>query len=301
MLDLKELSLQSQKLQSRNQLRQDDGKAEYHKAVGYLKVYISQPNRDMLLLAIQALMQASRLNRSNPMPYVLLGRLYWSMGLTELALRYLKASQFLAPDLPAVRELRELLTTGQKPDTLSDEASPVGDSEETDFDALYDELEKMIQTELQFVMGMNLDLKPSTEPDWIAALDEHLKRLRQSSMLISENLHLVDLEFDTSELKQLFRPVEKRLKQLENLSIQTQKISDLLTQILSTLALVDAQLNHSNFGETHLESILDQCDGFADQIDDFQSQGYSISSLEIQYEALVAKMEIWQDKIDQNL
>jgi hypothetical protein len=50
-----------------------------------------------------------------------------------------------------------------------------------------------------------------------------------------------------------------------------------------------------------LESILDQCDGFADQIDDFQSQGYSISSLEIQYEALVAKMEIWQDKIDQNI
>lgn len=83
-----------------------------------LKYISPQPKRETLLLAIQALMQASRLNRSDPMPYVLLGRLYWSMGLTELALRYLKASQFLAPDLPAVRELRELLTTGQKPDTL---------------------------------------------------------------------------------------------------------------------------------------------------------------------------------------
>ncbi|MGE3726801.1 MAG: tetratricopeptide repeat protein [Candidatus Sericytochromatia bacterium] len=301
MLDLKELSLQSQKLQSRNQLRQDDGKVEYHKAIGYLKIYISQPKRETLLLAIQALMQASRLNRSDPMPYVLLGRLYWSMGLTALALQYLKASQFLAPDLPAVNELCELLTTGQKPETFSDEASPDRDSEDPDFDALYDELEKMIQTELHFVMGMNLDLKPSTEPNWMDALAEHLKRLRQSSLMIDENLRMVDLEFDTSELKQLFRPVELRLKQLENLLILTQKILDLLTQIRMTLDVVDAQLNDSNFGETHLENILDQCDSFADQIDDLQSQGCTTFSLENQYEVLVEKLNLWQDKIDQNL
>lgn len=300
MFDLKELSLQSQRLQSRNQLRQDDGKVEYQKAVDYLKVYISQPKRETLLLAIQTLMQASRLNRSNPMPYVLLGRLYWSMGLTELALRYLKASQYLAPDLPAVCELRDLLTTGQKPDTLSDFAPSAGEGADPDFDALYDELEIMIQSELQYVMGMTLALKPSTEPDWLEALSMHLQHLRQSSMLIAENLNLVDLEFDTSELKQLFRPVELRLHQLENLWQLAAQISNLLNQIVATVEIVETHLKHSNFVETDLESILDQCDSFADHIDELQSKGFSTLSLEHQYEILVTKLNLWQDQIDQS-
>lgn len=297
MFDLKTIAKQTQSLNKQTNQRHNQANSEYQKGVVTLQQYVKNPQRSLLLEAIQHLMQASRFNRLDPLPYVLLGRVYWSMELKALALRFLRAAQSLSPDLPAVVELCELLTSGKSPQKWQPGLSSV-QSDELDYDALYDELEAHIQSEVQTVMNIRLPLHPTWQQDVILDLDESLQKLKQTELIIQENLQIVDQEIDTAELKQLMRPLFQRLKQIEMLYQHCLLFAQIWEVIYVLKGYVEERLGQDLIDDEGLEAALDQCDSLADQLDDLAQKGLAVGPLEKAYEEMTQKLAIWQEQLE---
>ncbi len=295
---LKDLGDQQKGLQKQTLQRHKAAEDLIQKAVQSLEKYIQAPSRSTMQEAVEILIAASRQNRSNPLPYVLLGRIYWSLQLKQVALIYLKAAQEIAPQDERVQALSELLSSQRQPQIHQETNSPGISIANTDADTLYEELEGLLRTEINNAMQMALPLQPSCDPGLIQTLAGYKIHLAQTLKSIHNQLEIVERELDTSKLKQQLKPLETRLFQVRVLERECEEFVQLRSQIQACHAEVHKALQAIPVSADRLEGVLDQCDALADRLDHLSEQKIQIAELEDLYEPLIASISQWQDLLD---
>lgn len=295
---LKDLGDQQKGLEKQTLQRHKAAEDLIQKAVQSLEKYIQSPSRDTMRQAVELLIAASRQNRSNPLPYVLLGRLYWSLKLKDVALVYLKAAQEIAPQDERVKALSELLSSQRQPDMHPETAQAGVSTAEQEGDALYETLENHLQAEITVVMQMALPLQPSCDPGLLQTLTGYQNHIEQALKSIHRQLDIVEREFETGPFKQQLKPLETRLFQVRVLKRECEEFVQLQTDIETCQAEVAKALKAVPVSAEPLEAILDQCDALADRLDHLSGQNIQIGELENLYEPLIAAVGHWQDLLD---
>jgi hypothetical protein len=106
-------SLQMAKQQSLH--RNGSGKYTYDQlyqdAIGLLKSYSNSHNGDIhsLKLAAEKLLEAAKIVKRNPEPYLYLSYIFYILGDSKLSQKYLKVSNMIDPGIANIAKLKKIL------------------------------------------------------------------------------------------------------------------------------------------------------------------------------------------------
>ncbi len=300
---LKDLKTAQGQISQRDTQRQGAARTQYQQAEELLKAYNRNLDKQTLRQCMLLLTECIRTSRSFPEPYILLAYIYHALQMPQLAMKYLRVAEHLQRNHPTVIKLKQAILDGfQAPVVARRKSSSSGFQlhalEEVDYDDLYDELESLIAKEVQAAMNLPIPVRPEASKDLIQELKQHQDALEQTLDLVNGQLEIVEQEIDCAPLRSRLRLVESRWRQLATLSEQAQTGLELQRAIMTAMSDVQIEMFEPSPSEARLESFLDQCDAFADQIDMIESKGLGIVALKQDYEALVEGITQLQDRLD---
>lgn len=173
-----------------------------------------------------------------------------------------------------------------------------------DFEALYERVEKKIYSSLKMLMQLQL-------PDFTYDSQEFKKikvyqeKHQNDCLELTDRIRFLEQELDVTGLEQNLKNLEIYLQRIDVCLNRSKKarrtrrgMLTLNTEISDILK--ELRKNPQSFvaAENKLEELLDQCDAFADVIDEFDEAGLDVSILENTYNKLVAGLETLQDRLD---
>jgi len=281
-------------------------------------------SRQLLIQAYDAFQQALEQQRTNPEPYVGLSYLLTSMEQYDNALVYLEEANRLCPSYPNLQAMFRSITEAQqhkaklrrqqsgaaKVDRSKPPVPPFKPSEPQpiDYDALYDQTLNLIVQRVHKIMGENrLPHHPTLNSKELELLSIQRKNWRKWHKEVQSNLDILDQEIDVSPLQLQLKPFELLLKRYSDFIVASQLLIELKLRIRDESVLVLAQIREGQgvvdpsdvaILQENLESILDQCDKMADQLDQIEALGFDNSMVLADYEKLIRYVEALQEAID---
>ncbi|MBT9547007.1 MAG: hypothetical protein IV090_16575 [Candidatus Sericytochromatia bacterium] len=312
---LKELQSQSSQFKHK---RSEESDRHFQQGIQLLQMAVAQKfsNPNTLGDAADAIALALKFNTQNPELYAVMGYLLILVEDFYQALRFLRAALKLAPDDQQAQSLlhyaqAQMMQMPKPGSVVQPEANnPVlfSNTQDLDYDDLYDQVEKVIQTQVLQLMQDALPYdKPTKDRAFYLKLEQTVMSLENQYQQITDNIQIVDQEIETSDLKNQLKPMESRLKQYKTCLQACEAFQELDTQI-NVLEKEVLELNQqlktelSQFQlsaiDSALEAIMDTCDTLADRLDGLEKQGYSIASLEEIYAQVVSHIEKLNESYD---
>lgn len=294
MLNLKELkSLQSQS-EALSQKRRSRADEQYLAGMDQLIRAHEQgfadpePGRQACLAFIEAIRQ----NRADIRPYLMLAYLFAIFADFRTAGQYLKGAHAAAPGHPDVSRFRAAIQAMQLRSLQSEDDEAQG---------LAAELTALLRE-----LATQAPPVPSPDPGRIAALSERSRAFHARQQALMQQVAALGANEDTGgldqqlqQLQRLWHPHDAALQHAQRLAgIQTrirqacQPAAALIRQSL-TASGPEAQLDAA------IESLLDQCDGFADELDALDGRGVPIDEVKPDYDRLVQLIETLQESLDE--
>ncbi|MGE3725013.1 MAG: tetratricopeptide repeat protein [Candidatus Sericytochromatia bacterium] len=263
--------------------------------------------RQFLQAALEAFGNALQQQRSNPEIYIGLAYLLISMQEFAQAYNYLQEGQRLAPDHPDIQQMLAYLTQRSeriqtKPVAHTHEAySGEPHQGEDDYDELYDKVESQLQTALAGIQREVLPLQPNLALSQSPALAQLLRHYQQLAQSLQRDLRVLHSEFDTAPLEQQMVRLNIFLKRCQGLLAGAEELKQLYQALQGFRSEVKRQIQA--FSPTAalppVDDLLDRCDAFADQLDEYERKGYALKELLECYEAVVEDLENLQNLIDE--
>lgn len=297
---LKDLQNQIQQLQIR---RQATAQSHYARGLQALSRAIESNfyNKEALSQTLAAWFEALRHNRRDPEPCAGLGYLFLLLGDTRMAIRYFQTALQIEPQhadslhwLTYIGEQNRISATqAVSRSSLSFEQ---GDPEK-ELLQLQEELFQLLRQWLE---------KPLPDPG--RAQHERIVQtqtyLEKTWKRFHEHMQKLEPKLDTGLLQHRLVALETlvhRYRSHQNLSQRFLALETEMQQELSHVesALVNLEQKGSSVSDTEIERLLDRCDLFADQLDEWCQQGYQTQSLASIYQKLAQELERLQDRLDE--
>jgi hypothetical protein len=270
--------------------------------------------KKLLLGAFDAFVNALSSQRSQPEPYIGIAFVLILIGNYPKALNYLKEARRLSPEHPDLTLLFDMIQKLQLKGKTNAGASRIAvvevqNTENIDYDELYDQIEMTIVTEVRLMMQDNRSIPhPSCEERDLNNLRSKHDALWKLYSSIRDQLKVLEEEIDTSDLESHLKPFSVSLNRFEvalkishdliqlksNIIEQTKQ-----SQVLINEIKVSDDPNDLPVAEENLEVLLDDCDRFADQLDDADGKKYPVKPLLTLYAKMVAQLETLQDLLDE--
>lgn len=264
-------------------------------------------DKEALKQASEYFIRAIQYGRQNVEAYVGMAYLLILLGDHVMAVRYLNEGRRIDPRNQDILTLTDFI---QNPGAYAEAATESDESfnlialddEEADDlgDALFEEVQQLITEQLAQLRYLRWDL--ALTPQAFKALEAQYANLEQTRQELHHKLTELERDFDTASLHQQLHPLESALKKLQGLRQASSRLLRVQHEIKSLSEQVQQDLSlclgPSSAMEQKLEKYLDDCDRFADQLDQTESQGYSIALLEPVYARLVSAVEQLQDLLD---
>lgn len=309
--------LQSQSSQFKNK-RSQESEGHFQRGIQLLQQAIDQQfsNPNTLGDAADAIALALKFNTQNPELYAVMGYLLILVEDFYQALRFLRAALKLAPTDPQATELLNYAQTQlmQMPRpgpvvSLEVNNSPLfSNTQSLDYDELYEQVEKVIQTQIHQMMLNVLPYdKPTKDREFYEKLEQILTSLQNQYQQITDNIQIVDQEIETSELKNQLKPMEVRLKQyatcfqlcqdFQSIDLQISSLEQEVLELNQQLNMALSPMQLAVIDST-LEDVMDVCDTIADRLEGLEKQGHSIESLEQNYTQVVNQIEKLNESYD---
>lgn len=265
-------------------------------------------DRELVLQACNLLMDAIQLARQNIDAYLHLARVFIIFRDDRQALKYLKLAQEYEPEHPDIQMYLSFLVdvasegTSAAPPTVSSLAVP-----ESDGDILYEELEQYVYKKVQAMMSLGLAIfQPVLAGDAFFQLCKITDDLNLDYQQIQAKMQALAQEMDVLDLQKKMRPLEIMLHRLQN----TQRYSERLqaadqanrSLLEYTQALYERAQHNPRDAEIamHLETLLDQCDQLADEIDQLEAAHVNIQPLVPIYEQSSERLSEIQDLLEES-
>lgn len=298
---LKDLRSAREQIQQRDQHRQGAAQTLYAQAQELLAAYNRDHDKQTLRQCMLALTEAIRAARSYDEPYLLLGFIYLSLGLPQLALKYVRVADHLQSRHPLLPKLKAAIAEGYQAPVVATGGKAKGDFslidfDQIDYDALYDEVDAQIGREIEAVMNLPIPVRPKASSSLIAQLAEFRTGLEGTLEVLSGQLEIVEQEIDCARQRSKLRLIETRWRQLLAMEEHCRQFLALRKSIQRVQEEVWIELADPH--EDRLETYLDQCDGFADELDALSSKGLDISELEAEYNTLTDSITQLQERLD---
>ncbi|MBT9545659.1 MAG: tetratricopeptide repeat protein [Candidatus Sericytochromatia bacterium] len=263
--------------------------------------------RQFLQAALEAFGNALQQQRSNPEIYIGLAYLLISMQEFAQAYNYLQEGQRLAPDHPDIEQMLAYLK--QRSERI--QAKPVANTRdghsggqlpsEDEYDELYDKVESQLQTALAGIQSEELPTKPTLALSQSPTLAQLFQDYQQLSQSLQRDLRILHSEFDTAPLEQQLVRLNLFLKRCQGLLAGAEELTLLYQALQGFRAEVKGliQAFSPSAALPPVDDLLDRCDAFADQLDEYERKGYALKELLESYEALVEDLENLQNLIDE--
>jgi len=263
--------------------------------------------RQFLQAALEAFGNALQQQRSNPEIYIGLAYLLISMQEFAQAYNYLQEGQRLAPDHPDIEQMLTYLK--QRSERI--QTKPVANTGESysaeplpgedEYDELYDKVESQLQTALAGIQREVLPAKPTLALSQSPTLAQLLAHYQQLSQSLQRDLRILHSEFDTAPLEQQMARLNVFLKRCQGLLAGAKELTLLYQALQGFRAEVKGLIQAFSPAAAlpPVDDLLDRCDAFADQLDEYERKGYVLKELLESYEAVVEDLENLQNLIDE--
>jgi tetratricopeptide (TPR) repeat protein len=290
---LNELREQSQALHAR---RHQSASDQYQKGLSFFDQALASQFKDKKALkqAFELWISAMKTHRKNPSPSIGVGYIFMLLGDSINATRYFLNAQRIQPDNPDVALFLNALQT---PTTKKSPSASAMDP-----DQLYEKIEKKIFSLRQW---LRKEPKPEAVLNQIAVQKLLERRQRQSQDLVEIQTLIDKLEqfLDISLLNREFHALEKSLETIDraiSVSLVFSVIAQEIETALSTISNI-FQNYHLNRNDAlrQFEQILDLCDKLADQLDDIENQGNSITEIQALYNQMIERVSLLQENLDE--
>ncbi|PIQ26916.1 hypothetical protein COW36_16925 [bacterium (Candidatus Blackallbacteria) CG17_big_fil_post_rev_8_21_14_2_50_48_46] len=325
-MDFKQLMTMRDEIGSLSSKRHRESDVSFLNGMNLLeKAYERQfQDKELLLKASEAFMQAIQNNRMNPDPYVGIAYLFLLLNNTNKAIRYLNEARRVAPSHENARLLLDsILEKEEIEKEMTGEVSEEQPFAETiafagdhlpvlgpdhDFDALYDDLEALLMEESRKLMDEPFDARPSLQAENLGPIEVRLTQLSKIYKHLDQQLSILDQEIDTSELRVRLRPLDVMKRRMEQVLSTTKSLQEIQSssrlanksaqQLFRTILSIQTR-EEAKLQEQSLEKLLDECDRIADMLDAISENGFSIAEIEDDYQQLVGTVETCQDLLDE--
>lgn len=301
---LKDLQAQRQQLQSR---RQSTSQNHYEQGLNALSKAIESGFRDKKALsqALESWMDAMRNNRRDPEPCSGLGYIFLLLGDNRMAIRYFQAALAIDPQhvdsrhwLAHIQEQAKFQPAKSAPlSKPSRSAEALGDDPETELQAVEEELFQLLKEWME---------RPLPPPGGAQhkSIVKHQQFLAEACQRIQAQLKRLEEDLDTGQVQHRLLALETMERRYQGHLKRSELFMAMETDMAAELDKVKANLEALEAGmpgpsPSEIEFLLDQCDRFADQQDEWDQQGYDISNLESAYQKLVKELERLQDRLDE--
>lgn len=303
---LKDLRSAKEQIQQRDQQRHGAAQTLFAQAQELLKTYNHNHDKQTLKQCMLTLTESIRASRSYADPYILLAFIYLSLGLPQLAIKYARVADHLKSGNPLLPKVKEAIANNFKAPTVKlgiggkakKNDFTLIDFENVDYDALYDEVDAQIAKEIENVMNIPMPVRPTASEKLIEELVGHRTALEGTLELLSGQLEVIEQEIDCARLRSKLRLIETRWRQLLAMEEHCRQFLALRKSLFRAQEMVWVELADPEPSETNLEKFLDQCDGFADQLDELQTKGLDITELETEYTNLSESITQLQERLD---
>lgn len=292
-MNLKSLQATQNLTQARNQRRHEQVDDSFRAALTQVSQYTETSDVSLLQDALHKLSATLKLNSTHAESYYLMAYVFYLLDMLPEAHHYLAATLRLKPTLVLAQDLQRHLQDGVFPALQF----PDLEQQELDLDTLYDQVEIRIQIKTHEIISMQVPAQASPQAGIRTRLAELEMSLADEYRYLNRQLQQIDQEIEIGELKISLRPFELRLSQIQQLSQHSEQLFAVLQQLQAEQARVQTDLAAPQ--EAHLETILDHCDLFADQLDELARQNIPISELEPAYQALIEQVTELQDLLEE--
>ncbi|MGV3524875.1 MAG: hypothetical protein ACO1RX_11650 [Candidatus Sericytochromatia bacterium] len=264
-------------------------------------------DRALVLEACDLMLDAIQYGRGQIEPYLHLAHVFIVFRDDRQALKYLALARELDPHHPDVALYSSFLSgphaqeTAPAENPVPSETTP-WQSDLSDADAAYDELEQTIYTQVRAAMQSELaHLAPS--PEVCLTLRQHVQHLGDAYTRIQTRLRQLEGEFDVLELSRKAKPLELLLRRSERVLAQAEEMGDLGTQMdglekQAAALLQDVLADERTDTDARLEDLIDACDRVADALDALETAQVPCAELLVRYERVVAKVAQIQDEVE---
>lgn len=300
----------------RDQLRHGQAARQLDKGLDLLQKLQADNFNEPLRLqeAAGLLIDALKNNRRDIRPCLGLAYIFLILEDHQMAQKYVRQALEIEPQNAQVRDFQTRIAedyqrVAARRDNLRLAPSLVsGETAKThDLDKLYDECEGLIRNLLRELMVQGV-AQPVADRRKLGVLEQNLQNYQQAFAHISQQLQVVDREIDCSDLLRLLKPIEAQLnKNKANLALSQhwiqlcQQLQDELTTVEQCLEEATQVSSKADLEilEENLDALLDNADGYAQAIEDYEAQGHHVEPLLGPYEELQKKIETYQDLLEE--
>lgn len=310
-MNLKELSQLRAQGDVLSQRRHAEASENYE--VG-LRAFVRAANSDFrdkaaLHEAFDIWLEAIRTHRQNPKPYIGIGYIFMLLGDTRNAVTYFKSALSIEPNNPDAQlylENLQSLAAPKQPISTSPSVPRSGIHQphtDEEYDALYEQTESLIYSHIRVSMGLPPP-EPTADKHRQAQLEQILSEQNDNMLEIQSRLEILDQEIDISPLQQQLRPFEALLRRYRRALEITAVFQEMTHQLQQGLDMVSElekafKLEGRIPKQQVLETLLDQCDACADQLEDYERQNISIMAVSELYERFVSAVSSLQEALDE--
>lgn len=296
MLDFQALNAARQQVKNTHQQQQSQAQAHYQTSLQLILEYTDTLNPALLSQAMEAIKASLALRSNQAEPYTVLAYIFSGLGKQTEALKYFKQAQALNPDLPLLKTLQGILSSGH---SNKEQEQPV--SVHSNEDNLYHETERLISEATHWLMAVqNPPKQPQASEVEKSRFEALFAQLEARHQTMTKQVHVLESSMDVSALCAQLFPFEIVLKEWGQVIALSDQFIRLQTQIFRLAKrvqdLASELLSAPEKGQTHLEDILDQCDALADELDALAQKGHTIQALEAPYNALLQQVTEVQDE-----
>ncbi len=281
----------------------------------------NQPLR--LQQAASLLTEAIKRNRAEIRAYLGMAYIFLLLEDHSMAQKYVHQALQLQPNNPLVRSFQarvgedyqrvakrrqELRSNpAARPTQTTAQPSRMTAADDDDIDALYDQTETHIRQMLRELMLVGMP-QPAADHSGILRLEQALETHQANYAQIMAQLKKIETKLDTADLMRLVKPVEahhQRYRQVISFSQLLKGLKDrLVTEIEQVKEITEEARNTQDPNdievlEENLEALLDNADGFAQEIETLQQQNFPLAGLEDLYEQLQERLETYQDALEE--
>ncbi|PKL75634.1 MAG: hypothetical protein CVV27_14350 [Candidatus Melainabacteria bacterium HGW-Melainabacteria-1] len=267
---------------------------------------------DLLKLACRQLIQAMKANSLDDRPCLALAYTFLLIEDYETAGEYLGLAREIDRNNPLNAALGETMAELKRlPDETEQKIPVLAEIPSTgeaalDYDALYDEVEASIVKQVHALMQQPPP-KPSLNPTQVKQLEHLYQQLQNNHQAICRQIAVVDREIDVSELRVKLKPFEASLQRYEKALLASEQLKSLRNELDQELQKIEQASQTADAAtdpgdipvlEQTLESLLDHCDAYADQLDALHTSGVEISAIEPLYNNVLQNVEELRETLE---
>ncbi|PIQ25539.1 hypothetical protein COW36_21070 [bacterium (Candidatus Blackallbacteria) CG17_big_fil_post_rev_8_21_14_2_50_48_46] len=226
-----------------------------------------------------------------PEPYLAMAYLLWQTGYDDNAYFICQEALKISPENKDALQICAKLERGKRLKRNPNRSC-------ISLDGLYDEVEALLLKYVHYYLHTQVEMTPELTK---------MSAFSNLSSIISEfeaYFELLKQEFDMNSLYARLYPLQvlaKRQEKMHFLANHMQKLMQIIEdQREHTLQLIrEYEPSTENLEyESQFESILDQCDMIADQIDELEKQGHNTRMLELSYNRWIETVNFLQEQME---